>query len=167
MKKAPALLFLVLLLSSPAAATDLKSPNGQIVVNFGLTDNGGLRYDVAYRGKPVVTRSLLGLEVKEFPNLIKNFRVTNVDFREHDETWKPVYGERSEVRDQYREMVVDLAGADLPTSNLQLTFRAYNQGVAFRYAIPRQPSLTQVVITTEKSEFGFAADHLAWAVYSA
>jgi len=64
-------------------------------------------------------------------------------------------------------MVVDLAGTDLPTSNLQLTFRAYNQGVAFRYTIPRRPSLTQVVITTEKSEFGFAADHLAWAVYSA
>ncbi len=167
MKKAPALLFLLLLLCSPAPATELKSPNGPLVVPFGLTDSGGLRYDVGYRGKPVITQSRLGLELKEFPNLMENFRVTRVDFREHDETWKPVYGERSGVRDRYREMVVDLAGTDLQTTHLRMTFRAYDQGVAFCYTIPHQPSMTEVVITREKSEFGFVADHLAWAVYSA
>jgi len=79
MNKVPALLFLVLLQSSPAAATELKSPNGQVVLHFGLTDSGGLRYNVAYRDKPVVTRSRLGLELKELPNLMENFRVTSVD----------------------------------------------------------------------------------------
>jgi alpha-glucosidase len=72
------------------------------------------------------------------------------------------------VRDHYRQLTVELRDAKPPHHRLQLQFRAYNEGLAFCYTIPKQPGLAdRLNVESEQSEFRFPADHSAWAVYSA
>ncbi|MBN1127249.1 MAG: glycoside hydrolase family 97 catalytic domain-containing protein, partial [Sedimentisphaerales bacterium] len=50
---------------------------------------------------------------------------------------------------------------------MQLTIRAYDEGIAFRYSFAQQESLKECVITDERAGFQFAGDYPAWAAYSA
>jgi alpha-glucosidase len=52
-------------------------------------------------------------------------------------------------------------------ARLRLTLRAYNEGLALAYTVPRQPGYKRVRIARENTQFRFTADHAAWAVYSA
>ncbi|MEE8451480.1 MAG: glycoside hydrolase family 97 N-terminal domain-containing protein, partial [Thermoguttaceae bacterium] len=167
MKFAASLVLLIWLTVGPLDARELTSPDGQIVVALDVTHGGGLGYSVAYRGKPILGQSRLGLELEDMPALAEGFRVVNVTTDSHDEIWRPVYGERSRIRDHYNRMAVDLEDEQKPPRRLRLTFRAYDEGVAFCYTIPRQPALKRIHVTRENSEFVFLDDHKAWAVYSA
>jgi alpha-glucosidase len=146
---------------------EVASPDGNVVARLRLTEEGGLRYAVSYRGEPIVADSGLGLALVDAPPLEDGFRVVAASRTDHDATWTPVYGERSRVRDRYRELVVELEDRAAPPRRMRLVVRAYNEGLALAYAIPKQPGLDRVRIVRENTEFRFTADHAAWAVYSA
>ncbi len=150
-----------------AVAAEVRSPDGKVTVDFHTDAQGQLLYSVSYQGKPVLLDSQLGLVLKEAAPLVGGFSVVNVERAEHDATWQPVYGERSEIRDHYRQMVVSLEDNQQPPRKLQLTFRAYDEGVALCYTIAKQPRLEQFVIGDELTQFRFAEDHTAWPVYAA
>ncbi|KKK47485.1 hypothetical protein LCGC14_3154710 [marine sediment metagenome] len=156
MKRAASLTLLISLTALNLDARELTSPDGKIVVAFDVTRGGGLGYRVAYRGQPILCESRLGLEAKNTSAFAEGFRVVNVATESHDETWRPVYGERSHIRDHYNQMAVDLEDEQKPPRRLKLTFRAYDEGVAFRYTIPQQPGLDKIHLTRENSEFIFA-----------
>jgi len=120
-----------------AWTAQLTSPDGRVAVVFDVTDRGGLRYEVRYRGKPIVVRSRLGFDVQDGPALVEGFKIVHLATTSHDETWKPVYGQWSTIRDHYRQLVVDLDDDRTPPRRLRLTFRAYDQGAAFRYTLAR------------------------------
>ncbi|MBI5686708.1 MAG: glycoside hydrolase family 97 N-terminal domain-containing protein [Verrucomicrobia bacterium] len=160
------------LLALPAAhAAELQSPDGNIAVTFDVRDDGSekgrLFYSVAWRGKPIIAESQLGFTLKEGPALAGGFKIVRLDRSSHDETWKPVYGERSSYRDHYNQLVVELQEAEAPRRQMSLTFRAYNEGAAFCHTLPKQPAMERVSIAKENTEFRFTADHTTWAVYSA
>ncbi|MBN2473821.1 MAG: glycoside hydrolase family 97 N-terminal domain-containing protein [Pirellulales bacterium] len=150
-----------------ASAAELKSPDGQTVVAFYLADDGGLFYRVAYRGRPILVDSRLGLDLKDSPPMDRAFRIVELAESSRDETWRPVYGERSEIRDHYNQLVIDLEDRQSPPRRLQLTFRAYDEGAAWCYTLPEQEGLKDFVVAAEKTEFRFADNHVAWPVYSA
>jgi alpha-glucosidase len=161
-----------LALASPVAgAAELRSPDGRVAVTFSVRDDGReqgcLYYSVAFRGASVLAESRLGLVLEGAPALAAGFTLVAVGRRSHDETWTPVYGERRSIRDHYNELAVDLADGQAPRRRLRLTFRAYNEGVAFSYTLPTQEAMTRVVVSAERSEFRFTGDHTTWVVYSA
>lgn len=151
-------------------AVEVVSPNGQVGISFDVTDFDGAKacpvYSVSYRGKTVVAESRLGLELEE-GCLGNGVAMTILSQGHHDTQWEPVYGERSTIRDRYNEVEVQLRETAAPHRLLGLTLRAYDEGVAFCYTIPKQASLKNITIAKEATEFRFAADHTAWAVYSA
>jgi alpha-glucosidase len=155
---------------SPPTEVKLASPNGNVVVYFRLaTIDGKIGcpvYRVDYQGKPALVVSRLGLETSDAP-LMGNFKVACEKTSSHDSTWKPVCGERSEIRDHYNELAVTLQPGEGTGLTVEMTFRAYNEGVAFRYQFPKQPNADTLKITRERSEFRFLADHDTWAVYFA
>ena len=162
----------VVALSLPAVSTagqnlELCSPDGRVAVAFSVGDGGGLSYGVSYRGKPLLVESRLGLALEDAPALAEGFRVLNTERATHDETWHPVYGERSEIRDHYNQLVVGLEDSQTPPRRLRLVFRAYDEGAAFCYSIPKQDSLADFVISSEETQFRFTGDHPCWPVYSA
>ncbi len=147
-------------------AVDLTSPNGQLTVTVGLTSAGEPQYRVVYGGQTILSESRLGLEL-EGVKLTDGLRLVGSSTTASDSTWKPVYGERSQIRDHYRQARLELEDGSTPPRRLQVTFRAYDEGIAFCYTILAQPGLSEVRIVRERSEFRFAEDHAAWAVYAA
>ena len=110
--------------------------------------------------------SRLGLELAEGP-LSAGLRVVHQSVSRHDSTWRPVCGEREIVRDHYNEVVLDLQTESAPARRLRMTFRAYDEGIAFCYALPAQDGLKDFTITTENTSFHFTGDYTTWAVYAA
>lgn len=145
------------------------SPNGKVVVGFGI-DNGRPYYTVQYGKKDVIKKSFLGLELAkskhaskgmEETNLMDGFEITEKQKTSFDETWKPVWGETSEIRNHYNEMLVHLLQ---PKNNrkIMVRFRVYDDGVGFRYEFPQQKELNYFVIKEEHTQFAMAGDHKAW-----
>ncbi len=161
-------LSLLLLWVLPVSAARLESPNGRVTMNLELTNGaaGSPRFDVQYDGRPVLVPSALELQIGGKPfaaglTLVKETR------RDHDASWRPVYGERDSIRDHYREAVFELAGGGTSERRLTLVFRAYDTGVAFCYEIPAQPGHERIHLDRELTEFRFASDHSLWATYTA
>ncbi|MCL4201141.1 MAG: glycoside hydrolase family 97 N-terminal domain-containing protein [Pirellulaceae bacterium] len=145
---------------------ELTSPDDRIVVQFTL-DDGRPTYAVSVGGRPVLAESRLGFALRDAAPLDRDFRVLAVRRSEHDASWKPVYGERNEIRDRYRQAEIDLADSQEKPRRVTLRLRAYDEGVAFCYHFPEQEGLGDFVIDSELTQFRFAADHPCWPVYSA
>ncbi|MEI7807692.1 MAG: glycoside hydrolase family 97 N-terminal domain-containing protein [Verrucomicrobiota bacterium] len=163
-------LALLAAVTSSALAVELKSPDGKVVVNFDLKDVGAAKgcpvYNVSFQGRPVLADSRLGLELRGGA-LNGDLKMAGQKTSASDTTWKPLLAERALIRDQYNQLVVELQETRSPQRKMQLTFRAYNEGVAFCYTLPAQAGLADFVITRENTRFAFTGDHTAWAVYAA
>lgn len=164
------ILIAALLLPLAALAQTVKSPDGNVSVHFSLTGNGVPTYEMTYKGKTVVKPSHLGLELAKIKqaskgmnetDLMEGFTETGSKTSTFDETWKPVWGEVAEVRNNYNELEVDLSQ---PSSqrNIIIRFRVYNEGMGLRYEFPQQENLNYFFIKEEHTQFAMAGDHTAW-----
>jgi alpha-glucosidase len=155
-----------------AGAVELKSPDGRIAVNFDMKDIGNWKacptYSVSYEGRPVLVESRMGLKMRDV-SLTRNLRVVGQTASTSDTTWKPLLAERSTIRDHYNQLVVELQTirASSRARRLTITFRAYNEGIAFSYSLPRENNGMFVDIEGEATQFAFDADYPAWAIYAA
>ena len=160
-----------ILLASSARAVELLSPDGRLSIIVDVKSCGDkpgcLFYRVSYDGRAVLADSQLSLTIKGAPPLEQGFRIVESAASAHDETWKPVYGERSQYRDHYRQLLLDLEDCQSPPRKLQLIFRAYDEGAAFCYSFPQQAGLSSFTIVSENTRFHFTGDHTVWTVYTA
>ena len=153
------------------------SPDGNICVNFDVNE-GIPFYNVMFNGKQVIKNSRLGLELAsvkgngEFNNfdnkqvanqnsLCDGFSLISARSMSFDETWEPVWGEESSIRNHYNEMAVTLRQDEL-NRYIIVRFRVYDDGLGFRYEFPQQPNLTYFVIKEEHSQFAMPGDLTAW-----
>ena len=111
----------------------------------------------------MVSWSPLGLTLREGPPLVTGFAVAETASAAHDERYTLVVGKTREARDHYRELRVTLRETASPFRRLQITLRAYDDGVAFQYTLPAQGELTALEIVTENTQFRFPEDMKAWA----
>ncbi len=180
-------LLALLLLPLMAMAQEIKSPNGNMVLNFTL-EQGRPTYTLSYKGKEVVRPSHLGLELAkdkhaslglDEDDLMEGFQVVDTKTSEFDETWKPVWGESSTIQNHYNELAVTLVrhfnrpkytgdgmspGTFLKDyeRSIIIRFRVYDDGIGFRYEFPQQKDLNYFLIKEEHSEFAMTGDHTAW-----
>ena len=166
------------------AQENLMSPDGNLSLTFSLNKEGTPIYELSYKNKEVIKPSKMGLElVTEDPekqasfewtaerksqkeldtraDLYSGFIVKDVQTSTFDETWKPVWGEESSIRNHYNEMAVTL---DQPKNDrfIVIRFRLFNDGLGFRYEFPKQPNLNHFVILEERSQFAMNGDHTAF-----
>ena len=141
-------------------AEDLKSPNGRLLMHFEVDGMGCPVYTLSYKGKPVIKRSRLGLEAEDF-SLREGFQLQKAETATFDETWKPVWGEVSSIRNHYNELAVTLHQPK-DDRTIRIRFRLYDDGLGFRYEFPEQKNLVYFVIKDEYSEFAMAGDHKAF-----
>lgn len=161
MKKVLNLIAGLLVLYIPVMGQTLLSPDGNLSMTFSLTDNGTPRYSLDYKSKPAVRPSSLGFKLKKGGDLKDGFEIVSVDTASVDTTWRPVWGEEAEIRDNHREMLVNLRQKS--TNRLMsVRFRLFDDGLGFRYEFPMQKKLSYFVITDELTEFAMAGDHEAY-----
>lgn len=151
--------------SASLGATEvLTSPDGRLQLSFDLTNDGTPTYKMDYNNKPVIATSRLGLELKNQKSLLDGFKMERVSRSSFDETWQPVWGEQSSIRNHYNEMAVCLSQPD-DNGHLRemiVRFRLYDDGVGFRYEWPAQDNFTYFTIKEERTEFAMTGDHTAY-----
>ncbi len=160
----------LLLMNQVITAQTVLSPNGNIEMSFKIANKGIPTYSINYKKKPVVLPSRLGLELakdkhasKQFEetDLLEGFSISDTKTSTFDETWEPVWGETSTIRNHYNELAVTLTQAK-EKRNIIIRFRVYDDGVGFRYEFPQQKELNYFLIKEERTEFAMAGDHTAW-----
>lgn len=151
--------------SASLGATEvLTSPDGRLQLSFDLTADGTPTYKMDYNNKPVIATSRLGLELKNQKSLLDGFKMERVSRSSFDETWQPVWGEQSSIRNHYNEMAICLSQPD-DNGHLRemiVRFRLYDDGVGFRYEWPAQDNFTYFTIKEERTEFAMTGDHTAY-----
>ena len=180
------LLLALLLFPLMALAAEVKSPNGNVALNF-MVEEGRPVYSVTYKGKDVIRPSHLGLELAKDKHasmgmderdLMDDFSLDKEETSTFDETWEPVWGETKYIRNHYNEYVATLSQhwltAPSKSNNgvrrqprqhrrtILVRFRVYDDGIGFRYEFPQQPELNYFLIKEERSEFALTGDHKAW-----
>lgn len=149
------------LFSLATSAQKVASPDGNVSLEFSLSEQGVPTYKIDYKGIPVIKPSTLGIELNEENSLMDSFRINRVETSTFDETWQPVWGENREIRNHYNELLVEM---EKPANGrfMNLRFRVYDDGVGFRYEFPLQKYLPYFTVKRECTQFALAGDHTAW-----
>lgn len=137
----------------------LSSPDGNIQLGFNHRDNGDLQYQLFYKGKTVIVPSGLGFKLKVPEASLIKFDLLAIDSSSFNETWKPVWGEQSSIRNNYKQLVLKLIDKSGSGIKLNIVFRVFNDGVGFRYEFPQQEKLNHFVIADELTQFAMTGDH--------
>nr|WP_315190809.1 glycoside hydrolase family 97 protein [uncultured Flavobacterium sp.] len=156
MKHLFSLLFLFTL--SVLSAQSVQSPSGKITVNFKLGSNGQPVYAVNYKNKAVVLESALGIKLKEKPALDANFEILDSKTATFNESWKPVLGEQASIVNHYNELTIGLVSKESKVK-MNIIFRVFDEGVAFRYDFPRQAELNYFIISDESTQFNLTENN--------
>lgn len=139
----------------------LRSPDGQIELRFSAAD-GVPRYALSVDRQQVIEPSRLGFRLKGKQALDRDLEVVSASQSEADDTWTQPWGEDAEVRDHHRELSVNLRERSGLHRRLTLRFRAFDDGVGFRYEVPEQDALHGVEIMDEETEFRLKGRYSAW-----
>jgi len=188
MNKVLSLLSLIILAActTQGPVTDvqtLTSPSGNMEMTFCLNSDGTPQYALNYGDQKVILPSDLGFEfrgVLKAQKLVYNadgtiskvdregtqqfyegFKVESVETASFDETWEPVWGEESQIRNNYNELLVNLVQTS-SDRKMSIRFRLYDDGLGFRYEFPYQKNLSYFVIKEEMTQFALNGDHTAW-----
>ncbi len=154
-------------LGAAAAPLTVSSPDHNVTLTFDIDRQGHPEYSLTRKGKPVLHPSRLGLETRGVPAFAEGFSVAKSERRAHAETWTPVWGEESEIANNYNELRVTLVQKKLaPGRKLDIVFRVFNDGIGFRYEFPRQKSLQDFVIMDELTQFAFSECPVTWSIPS-
>ncbi|MGZ8648002.1 MAG: glycoside hydrolase family 97 protein [Solirubrobacteraceae bacterium] len=140
----------------------VSSPDRRIAVAFEVDRQGTPVYRVSRNGAPVLADSPLGFQFANAPALDDDLEVRRVQRRRQDSVWRPVWGEYKTIRNHYNELTIDLRERVAPRRSLRLVFRVFDDGVGFRYVLPRQRAIDSFAITEEDTAFNFAGDFTAW-----
>ena len=156
---------------SRPVTSSCSSPDGQVTVTVGLKElrtpyPRGVRpyYRIGFNGATVVRDSWLGLDLKGGPPLGRDFVLLGWEASSGDERYRLPYGTRGELRNAYRQGVLRLRESTPSGRRLDLVFRAYDEGAAFRYRVPPQPGLSDVDLVEENSTFFFPEGCRAWVL---
>jgi len=159
----------IALAARPAAAQDdslsVASPDGRNVIGV-ATHQGGLYYQVRRNGKRVLLPSRLGFAFRGADSLYAGLRITGATRATHDETWTQPWGEVRRVRDHHNELRVQVAETGGRQRRFAVVFRAFEDGVAFRYEVSDSAGFGDYEMMDELTEFTFADDARAWWISS-
>jgi alpha-glucosidase len=147
-----------------AQALQLSSPDGRTRVTVQVRDSQ-LTYRVDRDRRPLLLPSRLGFEFRGAPPLTR-VRIIDSARSSHDEWWTQPWGEVARVRDHHNELAVTAEETSAPRRRMVVRFRAFDDGIGFRYELPAQAGLPAFEITDELTEFSFADNPLAWFIPS-
>jgi alpha-glucosidase len=138
--------------SEAQSSYDLRSPDKRIEVRIRTAH--GVRYDVVLNGRAILQDSSLAMDV-DHKAYGREVKVAAAKESHHDEVLEPVVRQKfAKIRDSYNELRLNMEG------NYSLIFRAYNEGVAYRFETAF--SEDQVKVYSEDANFRFPANDIVF-----
>jgi len=151
------LLSLAIAMTTAAAQAEktvtLKSPDARISVDIQMRD-GAIDYSVSYGGQVIMphSKAYLNISGAKAAKGLASAKRSKAD----REVKAPFYRQAS-FRERYNEVRLSFG------NGLGITFRAYNDGVAYRFHTAMKGS---VIVDSETADFAFAHDGQSWLAYS-
>ena len=139
------------------------SPDGRICL-FVRLKSGHFSYSVTKDDQTIIKPSRLGFSLKKMPAIGENLSLVRASEKTVNEVWETVWGEDREVVNHYHELTLYLSETSSTKRLFTVRFRVFNDGVAFRYEIPPQPSFSRLEIADELTEFSLDLNALAWKI---
>lgn len=155
-----AIAFVMAINVSSLSAQSISSPNGDLKFDFKLNE-GVPTYSVEYKQAPVILDSRLGFDLNGAEDLLDGFTVLSSEQSTFDETWEPVWGEETAIRNHYNELLVHLE-QKATARKMDIRIRLFDDGYGLRYEFPRQDGLTYFTVKEERTEFALTGDHRAF-----
>jgi alpha-glucosidase len=140
----------------------IQSPDGNIGLHFKVNDSSQIVYSVDYYNKNIIGESKLGFQFSEEKFLGKNLEIVSTQETLVDTTLEPVYGELSEIKNHYNQLKIQLRETTSPKREFEMTFRVYNEGVAFNYTFLILNEKKSLTIEKELTEFNLPENYDAW-----
>jgi alpha-glucosidase len=141
------------------------SPNGQIEFDLFLTTQPDpsepqvrIAYQVFFKGKKLMDTSFLGLDIRDQPILGVNVGLSTSKKTTVDQTYTVPAGKTRVIRDHYNALTAEYLQNGSLGRRISVEVRVYDDGVAFRYAIPWSNQMADAQIDDEFTEFKFAKD---------
>ncbi|MCB9850455.1 MAG: glycoside hydrolase family 97 protein [Phycisphaerales bacterium] len=154
---------LALVSSAPADPIIVESPAGVLTLTFDVQD-GVPMYRVSRGPDAVIAPSRLGFQLRGGRSLCDGLKVITTKSDSNDTTWVQPWGEEKEIRDRHRELRVELGEIEGGERRLNIIFRVFDDGIGFRYEIPKQAGLDKIEIDDELTQFAMTGDHQTWWV---
>ncbi len=134
--------------------TEILSPDGRNRISFSIDENGLMSYEVSRDGQHVILPSVLGIVAEEA--VFSGGEIKSVKHSASNEEWTQPWGENKKIVSNYMEMAVEL-------ENMTVRFRAFDDGVAFRYELSGE-GVDSLTVTDELTEFRFASEGMSWSI---
>ena len=142
----------------------VSSPDGSLTLDFQVRE-GQPTYSLSCNGEDILLPSPMGLVMKAGEDTLRDLHwsVESVSYDAADTTWETVWGEERFIRDQHNEMRVCLAAEQL---RMDIVFRLFNDGFAFRYVFPSPltPNPSPITILDEQTGYNFASEPQVWSI---
>ena len=162
MKKSLSSIVMLSAAISSMAAVGITSPSGLLSLEVDVDSKGIPTYSLDYKGKQIISPSKLGLNADE-TKFTEGFTIVGTDTCTVDRTWQPVWGEYSDVRDNFRELAVHLK-AENPDRVMTVRFRVFDDGVGFRYELPAQNGSNYLTLKDELTEYNYTDNHKLYCI---
>lgn len=136
----------------------VRSPDTHILLSVAAPAGAPPTYTITRKGEVVIAPSQLRL-LLENDRAFYSFEAKTSDSRSVDETHALTATKASATRDRFNELTLSLVERGEGRRQLDLVFRVYDDGVAFRYVIPNQTGFDELLLRAEETQFVFAADY--------
>ena len=133
----------------------LLSPNGKLEITISAEPN--LSYSVKYEGEQILAPSQIGLKLHNGVNLGKETKVKKAKHTSVNSEIPTRFYFRDVVKDHYNALRIDFS------TRYAVEFRAYNEGVAYRFATNFKQDF---ILENEIAEFAFAKDYQGYFPYA-
>lgn len=170
LKLIPLVLFLLIFNACTNSSEDgasktssiISSPGNVNTIEFFLDAAGAPHYLVKHNNKVVIDSSSMGFTFKGQNPFKEGFIIKKTSEKSFNETWEMPWGEQRSVVNNYKELLVELEEAAEPKRTLNIYFRAYDDGIGFRYEFPKQEGVDSLTILDENTQFQLTGNHLTW-----
>lgn len=139
----------------------LNSPEGRLQISV-ETENNKIFFSQKYCGEQVLAVSPIGLMVDSL-NAFENISIKNVHENLTDYTWETVNGKNQIVRNYFREYIFDCEHKEDQNSKIELVFRCYDHGFAYRFVFPDKQLRDDFVLNNETTRLNFIGNYTYWA----
>ncbi len=140
----------------------ISSPNRTNSIIFELSEQGVPKYSVKHKGAFVIKPSSMSFDFKDQKSLKNALKIIEITSLSKNETWEMPWGEQRNIKNQYNELTVKLEEIASPNRQFNIVFRAYEDGIGFRYEFLVQQNADSVIIMDENTEFQLSGNHTAW-----
>lgn len=146
-----------------AAPVEARSPDGSLVLAVSVDNDSRPVWSLTRKGKLLIAPSRLGFQLADGLNMQRGFRITGSESGQGEETWEQPWGERCFVHDKHNEVTIHFEqSAQDGGRKMDLHFRLFDDGIGFRYEMPKQAALSTMRINDEVTEFQIVPEGKAW-----